>query len=203
MRRFIARAVNVIRHPEGEWPVISREQRSLGDLFWFYLTPLALTGPLAHGGRVLLGGDGAARGSADANETLLVALQGVFGGYLASLLSVAALAVVAWQLAPLFAGRRSLGEACRVVIYASTPLWLAGGILIAPLDRFPLLAVVILVAAMHSAFLFYLGMHHVLKVPRGDAAECTAIVLMAGILLSTVAGYYASAAGLFTSCSAC
>ena len=195
MRRFDARVVNVIWHPESEWAAIAREQRAWGDLLWFYLTPLALVAPLAYGGRVLLGGDGA-RAFADAPAALLFALQAAIVGYLASLLSVLALAVVAWLLAPLFAGRRSFGDACRVVVFAATPVWLAGGILIAPLDRFPLLAVIILIAIMHSTFLFYLGMHHVLKVPRGDAAETTAIIMVAGGLLSTVAGYYASAAGL-------
>ena len=46
-------------------------------------------------------------------------------------------------------------------------------------------------------FLFYLGLHHIVKVPRCDAAECTAIVVAAGIMLSSVVGYYGSAAGLF------
>ena len=68
--------------------------------------------------------------------------------------------------------------------------------MIAPLNRFPLPAVVILIAIMHCMFLFYPGLHHVVKVPRRDAAECTAIVIAAGIMLSSVVGYYGSAAGL-------
>ena len=60
-----------------------------------------------------------------------------------------------------------------------------------------MLAIVVLIALMHSLFLFYLGLHHIARVPRRDAAECTAIVVAAGIVLSSVAGYYASAAGFF------
>ena len=61
----------------------------------------------------------------------------------------------------------------------------------------PLLVIVILISLMHGLFLFYLGLHQVTKVPRRDAADCAAIVLVAGIMLSSVAGYYAGAAGLF------
>ena len=60
-------------------------------------------------------------------------------------------------------------------------------LLIVPLNRFLSLAAVILVAIMHCMFPFYLGLHHVAKVPRRDAAECTAIVIAAGI--TAVPGY--------------
>jgi len=45
--------------------------------------------------------------------------------------------------------------------------------------------------------LFYLGLHQVTQVPRRDAAECAAIVMVASLLLSSVVGYVGSAAGLF------
>ncbi len=196
MRRFIVRAVNVMLRPDSEWAAIARERHSWAALCC-NLVPLALVAPLAYSGGLVLGGDGAMRAFADAHATLRFALLAAGGGFLASLLSVFALAAATWLVAPLFAGRRSFGDACRVVIYAGTPVWLSGIILIAPVNRFPLLVVIILVAIMHSTFLFYLGVHHVLSVPRRDAAESTAIIMAAGILLSTVAGYYASAAGLF------
>jgi hypothetical protein len=50
---------------------------------------------------------------------------------------------------------------------------------------------------MHALYLFYLGLHHVAKVPRGDAAECAAIIIVVSVVLSTIVGYIGSAAGLF------
>ena len=197
MRKLVARAANVIFEPEREWAVIARENRPWSEAWLRFFAPLALLAPLANGARVLIGGDGAVRVVRDSHAAREFALISLFSGFLASMLSVLALAAVTWLLAPLFAGRRSFHEACRVVIYAGTPLWLAGAILIAPLNRFPLLAIVILIAIIHSTFLFYLGIHHLLNVPRRDAAESTAIIMVAGVLFSTVVGYYASAAGLF------
>lgn len=197
MRELAARAANVIFEPEREWALIARENRPWSEAWLRYLAPLAVLAPLASSARVLIGGDGVVRVFHDLHAAFEFALVSLCSGFLASMLSVLALAVVTWLLAPLFAGRRSFHDACRVVIYAGTPLWLAGAIFIAPLNRFPLLVIVILIAIIHSTFLFYLGIHHLLNVPRRDAAESTAIIMVAGVLLSTVVGYYTSAAGLF------
>ena len=196
MRWFVTRAANIILHPETEWAVIARE-RGLWARYWSYLALLILIPPLAFGGQMVLGREGALRTFADPAAALRFALLSAGGGIVAALLSVTAMAGVIWLLAPLFAGRRSLRDAFRLVVFAGTPVWLSGVILIAPLNRFALLIIIILIAGMHGLFLVYLGVHHVLGVPRGDAAECSAIVVAAGFLLSTVAGYYASAAGLF------
>ena len=196
MRRFVPRAARIILGPEMEWAVIARERHSWA-VCWNYLAPLVLIAPIAYGGRVLLGGDGALRRFGSSAEALRFALLSACGGIVASLLSVIAMSLVICLLAPFFAGRRNFGDAFRLVIFAGTPVWVSGIVLLAPLNRFPLLVIVILIATMHSVFLFYLGVHHVLNVPRRDAAECSAIVMAAGIMLSSVAGYYASAAGLF------
>lgn len=196
MLRLVKRAAAMIVRPESEWTVIARE-RNAWTMCWSYLAPLMLIAPLAYGASVLLGGEGALRTFATFDARLRFALLAACGIVVASLLSIIALAAMTSLLAPFFAGRRSFGDALRLVVYAGTPLWLSGFVLLAPLNRFPLLVIIILIATMHSAFLLYLGVNHVLRVPRRDAAECTAIVLAAGVMLSTVAGYYAGAAGLF------
>lgn len=197
MRKLVTRAVNIVLRPEREWLAIAAERRAWYEVCWRYLVPLALISPLAYGGSVLIGGEGALRRFADFDAALRYALLSAGGGFIVSPLSVTMIALVIWLVAPFFAGRRDFSAAFRVVTYAGTPVWLSGMVLIAPLNRFPLLSAIILVAIMHGMFLFYLGLHHVVKVPRRDAAECTAIVVAAGILLSSLAGYYTSAAGLF------
>lgn len=197
MRKLITRATNIILRAESEWTVIAREHSAWREVCWRYLVPLALIAPLAHSGRVLLGGDGSFRQFPVFEASWHYALLSAFGGFLVSPLSVTVMALVIWLVAPLYQAKRDFGAAFRVVTYAGTPVWLSGVILLAPLNRFPLLVIVILIAIMHSLFLFYLGLHYMAKVPRRDAAECTAIVVAAGIMLSSVAGYYASVAGLF------
>jgi len=197
MQSLVTRAANIILRPESEWGLIAREHDTWGGLFWRYLAPLALISPLAFGCRVLLGGEGALRAFTDFHDALRYALLSAFAGFIVSPLAVLATALAIYLVVPLYAGRRDFGDALRVVTYAGTPVWLAGIILIAPLERFPLLVVIVLIAMMHTMFLFYLGLHHVVNVPRRDAAECTAIIMTATFLVSSVLGYYGSAAGLF------
>lgn len=197
MPNLIIRAANIILRPESEWAVIAHERGAWHRVCWRYLAPLALISPVAYGGRVLLGGEGSFRQFPDFESALHYALLSAFGGFLVSPLSVIVMALVICLVVPLYQGRRSFGDAFRVVAYAGTPVWLSGIILLAPLNRFPLLVTIVLVAIMHCTFLLYLGLHYVVKVPRRDAAECTAIVMAASVMLSSVAGYYASAAGLF------
>ncbi len=197
MRRFVTRAANIILRPESEWIAIAHERSAWHEVCWRYFAPLALISPLAYGCSVLIGGESAFRQFPDFESALRFALLSACGGFIVSALSVLVIALVICLVTPLYTGRCSFGDAFRVVTYAGTPVWLAGVILIVPLNRFPLLAAIILIAIMHCMFLFYLGLHHVVKVPRRDAAECTAIVVAAGIMLSSVVGYYASAAGLF------
>jgi hypothetical protein len=197
MRKLVIRASNIILRPEREWGVIAREHLNWRAVFFGYMVPLATISPFAYGSRVLLAGEGSFRSFADADTALRFALLSAVGGFLVSVLSVPIIALAVRLVVPLYGGGRNFGDAFRVVTYSGTPVWLAGIILIAPLNRFPLLVIVILIALMHGLFLFYLGLHQVTKVPRRDAAECAAIVLVAGIMLSSAVGYYAGAAGLF------
>jgi hypothetical protein len=197
MQRLVRRAANIILRPESEWSAIAGERSAWLEVGWRYLAPLALISPLAYGCSVLIGGASGLRPFADVEAAWHFALLSAGSGFVVSPLSVTVIALVIWLVAPLYAGRRSFSDAFRVVTYAGTPVWLSGIVLIAPLDRFPLLSAIIVIAIMHCMFLFYLGLHHVMKVPRRDAAECTAIVVVGGIMLSSIAGYYGSAAGLF------
>lgn len=196
MQSFLTRAINIVFRPEAEWAAIALERdgwrRVLG-----YLVPLAVISPLAFSAGVLLGGEGALRRFADDEATLRFALLASVGGFSATLLSVATITIVIRVLVPLYPGSCKLTDAFRVAVYAGTPVWLAGLVLVAPLQRFPLLVIIVLIGLMHASYLFYLGLHHVAKVPRGDAAECAAVVIIASLVLSTVVGYLGSAAGLF------
>jgi hypothetical protein len=97
---------------------------------------------------------------------------------------------------PLYEGVRNYAAAIRLVAYAATPVWLAGIVLVAPLQKFPLLTIVILIALMHASYVFYLGLHHVANVRLRDAAECAAVVVFASLVLSTALGYAGGALGL-------
>ena len=137
----MARVVNIILRPEQEWPVIALEHAGWQALLFGYLVPLALISPLAYGGRVLLGGEGSFHDFPTADAALRFVLLSASGGFLGSLMSVLLMALALWLVVPLYGGRRDFADAMKAVIYASTPVWLAGIILIMPLNRFPLLVI--------------------------------------------------------------
>ena len=197
MPHLIERVVRIITQPDREWAAIDRERASSLRILVGYLVPLALIASVAYGCAVLFfSAEGALHPSA-ADLDVRGALKLATRGFVAQLLGVAMTACVVYLVSPLQGAPRDFGAAFRAVAYACTPIWLAGVVLAAPLQRFPLLVVIILIAVMHSAFLLYLGLHHVVKVRRRDAAECAAIVVLASLFLSSIVGYAASAAGLF------
>ncbi len=109
---------------------------------------------------------------------------------------VALVAAVMWLISPIYRTPRDFSAAFRAVAYAAVPVWFAGIVLAAPLQDFPLFTIILLIGLMHALYLFYAGLHHVARVPRGEAAECAGVVVLASFFVSTVVGYYGSAAGL-------
>jgi len=195
MRRLFTRVANIVLHPDREWQAIAQERRGAWQVFKRYLLPLTAIAPLAyHGGilaRVGLPEDAIFR-EAFVQFLILSPLT----NWLVSILGIYAIGAVIYLLAPFFGGQRDLSRAFIVAVYATTPVWLTCLVLIAPIARFPLLGTVILIGAMHSCYLFYLGVHHVMRVPLNQAAEFTGIALLGSTLLTTILSYAAGAAGL-------
>ena len=194
MPALITRVKNIIMHPDNEWVSIERERNSVGRMLFAYLGPLMLIGPVASACGMLLRGGG---GPADRAAGFQLAAQSILAGVVASLLGVLITACVIYLMTPVYRVPRNFRSAFRLVVYAGTPLWIAGIVFIAPLDEVPALIVVLLVALMHTLYVFYLGLHRVVKVPLQEAAECAAIVALASLLLTTVVGYAGGSVGLF------
>ena len=195
MPGLITRIVRIIMQPELEWAVVDRERAGPLRVLAGYLAPLALIGPIAYACALLFaGGEGALHPFAvrDVGSAMRLAAE----GFAAQVIGVMITACVVYLLSPLYSAPRDFGAGLRVVVYACTPLWIAGIVLAAPFDRFPLLVVIIVIALMHASFLLYVGLHHVAKVPRRDAAECAAIVSLASLLLFSIVGYVIGTGGI-------
>ena len=196
MPGLILRAMRIIVHPSREWAAIAHEPGNALHVLLRYLVPLGLIAPIANAFGVLIAPDDALRAFPDSSVALQFVLL-VWGGFVTQLLGMLIVALVLYLVMPLYEQPRNLGPAITVVAYAGTPIWLAGIVLLAPVQRFPILVVIILVGLMHGAYLFYLGLHHIAKVREREAAECTAVVVFVSLVLSTAVGYLGGAAGLF------
>ncbi|HXI28652.1 MAG TPA: Yip1 family protein [Vicinamibacterales bacterium] len=154
-----ARATNILKQPAVEWPIIAAEPADAASLMQGYAAPLAaipaicrwigysvigLSLPFVGTYRV-----GIVRGLANAIVSWVLTLV---GAYLAAL--------VIEKLAPTFKSSGSTIQALKLVVYASTPVWVAG-----VLNLIPALSPLIVIAALYAVYLFYLGLPHLMQTP--------------------------------------
>ncbi|HEX7138996.1 MAG TPA: Yip1 family protein, partial [Vicinamibacterales bacterium] len=130
----VARAKNILIQPAQEWRVIAGESTEIGSLIRDYAAPLSGIAAICQwlGLSVLFGvmGIGFVR----------TAISAVVS-WMLGLLSLWVAAVVIEHLAPSFGSRSSTVQALKLVVYASTPLWIVG-----ILTLIPLLGVLFIVA---------------------------------------------------------
>lgn len=171
---LVDRAKNILVEPKAEWPRIAAEPATIPELFKDYAVLLALL-PLVGG---LLG-------------ALVVPILG-FGyfaplaiiSYIVGLLLLYVMGMVADAIAPGFGGIKDRIAAMKLVVYAATPVWVAGF-----LTFIPGIGVLIGFAGfLYAAYLIYLGATTVLRVPDGKAAAFSAVLIVIWILLQMVIG---------------
>ncbi len=160
----------IIVRPTTTWRRISVDRLSVVGLFFAYVMPLVLLGPIAtfvaerfvgvRAGHVLYHAS-TSRALVQAGFGLAFALAGIL------LVTLLVDAVV-----PAFGGRRSFSKAFRVAAFASTPVWLA-----AVLVLVPSLAFVQLLAVADEIYLLYVGLSIVMGVPRRKAIPLAAFAV--------------------------
>lgn len=177
-----SRAKKILTTPGTEWRVIAQESANVGGLMREYAAPLAaipavcqfiglgLVGmalPFLGTVRVGIG-----RGLATAVVSWVMALVGVFLA-----------AVIVDRLAPTFKSQSTQAQALKLVMYAYTPVWVAG-----VLNLVPALAVLILLAALYAVYLFYIGLPVLLKTPSDQVIPYMAVSALVIIVVSIVLG---------------
>ena len=187
----LRRIFGVVFRPKAEWGRIAHEDTAFGVLLRRYILPLSLLAPAAtvigmtffdatwdarHGYRV------------PAREILAAGTVTLF----ASILSVFALAGIFVLIAPMYGSSRNYRDALKVATFGAVPVMLAGATLL-----LPVMAIVGVVALVHSLFLFWLGASEVLHVRRGEQAEFVGISMLLLSVASGIAGAAAGGLGLF------
>lgn len=185
------RIFRIVFHPREEWDRIAQEDTTLPVLVRRYIIPLSLLAPVATvvGMTVFNATWDAGQGyRVPADEILAAGTATLF----ASILSVFALAGIFVLIAPLYGSSRNYCDALKVSTFGAVPVMLAGATLL-----LPVMAIIGVVALVHSLFLFWLGAKQVLHVGRGEQAEFVGISMLLLSVASTIAGAAASAMGLF------
>jgi hypothetical protein len=178
---LLGRALRLLRSPAAEWASIAAERRPPLTVLLTYVLPMSAVPAVAWTtGLALFPGDLAIRGETPADLASLASLARAaavtFGG---SALSVAALAAAFFAIAPMYEVRRDWPSAVAVAGYGTTPVWLAGVLLVKPS-----LVTAAILAVVHACYLYFAGLQQVAGVRPGDAAEFVALaVLLASVVL--------------------
>ena len=186
----LRRIMRMVVSPSAEWGLIAREKTTVDSLIGRYVVPLSLLAPIAsmigmavfntswsdgHGYRV------------PAQDILAAGATTLF----ASILSVPVLAGIFVLIAPMYGSSRDYGDALKVATFGTVPVMLAGATLF-----IPVMAMIGLVALVHSLFLYWQGARLILNVVPGQEAEFVGISMVLLCIVSIVAGAAASGAGL-------
>ena len=189
---LLRRALGLIVSPAREWEAVAAEDLPPAKVFLGYVVVLSAVPAVAWmTGLALFGAD---LGFRDENVTPLAPGGILHAGavtLVGSVLSVLALAAAFFLVAPMYSVPRNWGRALNVAAYGTTPLWVAGILLVRPG-----LVIVELLALLHCCHLYYSGLQRVAGVKRGDAAEYVAISLFLVMVASIVVGGVAGALAL-------
>jgi len=183
---IIDRAKNILLKPTQEWEVIADEPATMAGLFTGYALPMALL-PVA--AAILMSGLAgiSAAGMASPGVGLgAMGLTEVIGlaviGYVISIILLFAMAMIIHLVSPSFNGTSNKVQAAKLMVYASTPSWVA-----ALLSWIPFLGALISFAALaYVVYLIYLGIRPVLGVPQEKVAGFTVVIVLIYIVLLMV-----------------
>jgi hypothetical protein len=187
----LGRVVRIVFRPKDEWERIASEDTSIDDLIRRYIVPLSLLAPTA-----TIIGMQVFDATWDEGQGYRVPGPEIFAAaattLFASILSVFALAGIFVLLAPLYGSTRNYRVALKVATFGAVPVLLAGATLL-----LPVMAIVGIVAFIHSLFLYWLGAKQVLHVTRNEQAEFVGMAMLLLSVVSTLAGAAFSSMGFF------
>ena len=166
-----ARAKAILTDPMAAWSQIEKDTGDASFLLSRYVSVLALIPALAgFAGAALIGV--VMPGGATVRANLFNGISGAVFGYVMSCATVLVLGLIIDFLAPLFSGQRNFNNAFKLAVYSFTPVWIAGIFLVLPGLRF------IVLTGCYGAYLLWLGLPRLTKVPEEQAANFAAVIVI-------------------------
>jgi hypothetical protein len=178
--KLIERAKNICLSPSTEWPKIAGESATTQSLFTGYAMILAAI-PAICGfiGMTVIGMSMPIVGTV--RTGVAAGLVQLIVGYVLGLVAVYILSIIINVLAPTFDGQKDPINALKLAVYAYTPSWLAGILMLVPL-----LGMLVILAGLYGIYLLYLGLPHLMKNPAEKSVGYTALIVVCAIVLGIV-----------------
>lgn len=183
------RVTRILKQPKLEWPVIESEPTDIATLYRSYIAPLAAI-PAICGviGMVVIGISLPFVGRY--RYGIAEALRVEIFQYIGQLIGCYVAAFIIAKLGPTFSSRDDQVQALKLVAYSTTPVWIAG-----ILNLIPMLAVLIVFAAIYSIYLFFLGMPVLMKTPQEKVIPYMVVSVLVIIVVWFVIGAILGIAG--------
>ena len=186
--KLIERVKGIVLSPKTEWEKIAAEPADVKSLFTEYAMILAAI-PAVCGliGSTLIGVSLPIVGTI--RTPIAGALVQLVLTYVLGLVVIYVVALIVDALAPTFDGQKNSLQALKLVVYSSTPVWLAGVFALVPL-----LSVLGILAALYGLYLLYIGLTPLMKNPQDKSIGYTALIIVCYIVLAIIVGVVVAAA---------
>lgn len=180
--KLIERAKGIVLSPKTEWEKIAAEPADVKSLFTGYAMILAAI-PAVCGliGSTLIGMSLPIVGTI--RTPIAAALVQMVLTYVLGLVVIYLVALIVDALAPTFDGQKNSVQALKLVVYSSTPVWLAGVFAL-----IPVLSVLGILAALYGLYLLYIGLAPMMKNPQDKSIGYTALIIVCYIVLAIIVG---------------
>lgn len=178
--KLIERVKGIVLSPKTEWEKIAAEPADVKSLFTGYAMILAAI-PAVCGliGSTVIGMSLPIVGTI--RTPIAAALVQLVLVYVLGLVVIYVVALIVDALAPTFDGQKNAIQALKLVVYSSTPVWLAGVFAL-----IPVLSVLGILAALYGLYLLYIGLAPLMKNPQDKSLGYTALIIVSYIVLAII-----------------
>lgn len=182
---MIGRIQRLILKPKDEWPAIDAEPMTVQSIMTSWILPLAAIGPIASLVRSFL-------------FPITIPIIGtrfypsLIGSIVQAIVAVVLTAVGVWlwslildALAPNFKGTKNPIAALKLVAFSATAMWLCG------IFQLTWWTMPLMFLGLYSAYIFWVGVPIMMKVPQDQAPVYVVIAIVIGIVVNAVVGMVA------------
>jgi hypothetical protein len=173
---LVERAKNIILKPKDEWIVIDQEDTSVATLIVTYLFPLALIPAIAAfiGYGVI--------GVAFFGPVLSWGIKQAIISFISTIIGAYISALIIDMLAPNFGSTKDFRKAMQLVVYAYTPVMLAGAF-----QAIPVLGILGIIG-LYGLYLLYIGIKPMMKTPDDKVTVYFVVSLLVMIAVYFILG---------------
>jgi len=181
------RVTNILTKPATEWRAIASESTTPMDLITSYAAPLsAISAVCGFIGMAVVGMSIPLVGTVRTGA--LSSFSSAVVRWVLGLVGVYVSAIIIDKLAPTFQSKSDTTQATKLVVFASTPLWVAG-----VLQLIPALGALMILAALYAVYLFYLGLPPLMHTPADKVVPYMVVAAIVIIVLSVCFGVLTAA----------